>query len=164
MKTIVFISGVSGVGKTSICNYIKNNILLKEYTVFDIDDLENINDYNKETYNLFYKNAIKKALGLSQGNIIMGCCINPIDIDNIDIQNDIKMILITCSDKELFNRLKKRDKSRNCGSDEFIREQIDYQNYMLKHLNKYDLHIDNSNKNIEEITNIIIDYINKNLK
>ena len=164
MKTIVFISGVSGVGKTSICEYIKNNNALKEYTVFDIDDLENINDYNKESYTLFYKNAINKALELSQGNIILGCCINPKDIDNINIPSDIKMILITCSNKELENRLKKRDKERNCSSDEFIKSQIDYQDYMLKQLNKYDLHIDNTNKNIEEVTRIIIDYINKNLK
>ena len=47
MKKIVFISAVSGVGKSTVCEYIKNNELLKEYEVFDIDDLENVHEYKE---------------------------------------------------------------------------------------------------------------------
>ena len=152
MKQIVFISGVSGVGKTTICEYIKDK--LDNYIVFDIDDLENVNDYNDNTYDLFYENAIKKAVQKSgDKNIIIGSCINPNDIKKINLLNDIdaKMILITCSNEELIKRLKSRDIERNCSSDEFINTQIEYQNYLIKYKNDYQLHIDNTNKTIDSI-------------
>lgn len=53
MKKLIFISGVCGVGKSTICEYINNQKLLKDYAVFDIDDLENINNYDETTYNFF---------------------------------------------------------------------------------------------------------------
>ena len=167
MKKLIFISAVSGVGKSTTCNYIKNNRLLENYIVFDIDELENINEYDKDTYNLFYNNAIKKALEKSNDkNIIIGSCINPTDIDNINTQEevDINMILITCSNQELGKRLKARDEKRNCSSDEFIKGQIDYQNYMLNHLYMYQLHVDNSKSSIEDVSKQIIDFIKENDK
>ena len=45
------------------------------------------------------------------------------------------------------------------GDFEFIKGQIDYQNYMLKHLSMYQFHIDNSNCSIEIIANQIVNYI-----
>ena len=44
------------------------------------------------------------------------------------------MILLYCFKEELIKRLKARDEIRNCSSDEFIKGQVNYQNYMLKHL------------------------------
>lgn len=160
---LIFISAVSGVGKTTTCDYIKNNHLLEDYDVFDIDDLENVNNYDNDTYNVFYENAIKKAIDKSNNkNIIIGSCINPTDIENINIPKNIKlveMILITCSNSELEKRLRARDKNRNCSNDEFIKGQIDYQNYILKHLELYKLHIDNTNNSIQDVTNEIINYL-----
>ncbi len=160
---LTFISAVSGVGKSTTCDYIKDNNLLDDYTVFDIDDLENVNEYSSSTYNLFYENAIKNAILKSNNkNIIIGSCINPTDIEKINIPKKIEkvdMILITCSNEEIEKRLKARDKSRNCSSDEFIKEQIDYQNYMIDHLNMYQLHIDNSNCSVERVANQIVNYI-----
>ena len=160
---LIFLSAVSGVGKSVTCDYIKNNNMLEDYVIFDIDELENINEYNSSTYNLFYENAIKKATSKSNNkNIIIGSCINPTDIEKINIPKEIEkveMILITCSEKQLVNRLKSRDKNRNCSSDEFINGQIKYQNFMLNHLNMYQLHIDNSNCNVEEVANQIVNYI-----
>lgn len=167
MKKIIFISAVSGVGKSTTCEYINNNHLLDNYIAFDIDDLENINEYNEDTYNNFYKNAVKKAIEKAkEKNIIIGSCINPTDINNLDISKevDINMILITCSNEELTKRLKARDENRNCSSDEFINGQVDYQNYMLNHLNMYQLHIDNSNSNIADVSNQIVNFINENDK
>ena len=69
------------------------------------------------------------------------------------------MILLTCSEKQLVNRLKSRDKNRNCSSNEFINGQIEYQKFMLGHLNMYQLHIDNSNCSTEEVANQIVNYI-----
>ena len=67
---LVFISGVSGVGKTTICNYIKDNFLLPGYAIFDIDDLENIIEYNENSYSLLYENYIKKAIVNAKGNYL----------------------------------------------------------------------------------------------
>ena len=166
MKKIIFISSVSGVGKTTTCDYITTNNLLENYVTFDIDDLENVNDYDNETYNLFYENAIKKAISKSgDKNIIIGSCINPTDIERIIIPEEICSfvnILITCSNEELEKRLKARDVSRNCSSEDFIKGQIDYQNYMIKHLNLYQLHVDNTNDSVEKISSQIVDFIKEN--
>ncbi len=163
MKKIVFITAVSGVGKSTVCEYIKKNKRLDKYEVFDIDDLENVNDYNNDTYNLFYENAISKALKKSGNkNIIMASSINPTDIDKINLSEEIEeihMIAITCSDEELYKRLKARDPERNCGSDNFINNHKNYQNWILQHIDLYHLHIDNTNNDVEETANSIIDYI-----
>lgn len=165
---LIFISAVSGVGKTTTCDYIKKNHLLEDYVVFDIDDLENVNDYDSNTYNIFYENAIKKAVDKANNkNIIMGSCINPNDIDKLSIPKEIEsieMILITCSSDQLEKRLKARDKNRNCSSDDFIKGQINYQNYMLNNLNLYKLHLDNTNKSVVDIANEIINYLSSSTK
>lgn len=165
MKKIIFISAVCGVGKSTTCDYIRNNNLLEGYDIFDIDDLENINNYNENTYNIFYENAIKNAVLKSKSeNIIIGSCINPVEIEQVNILGNvesIEMILIYCSNKELKRRLNERDTSRNCGSDEFINGQIEYQNYMLNHLHLFQLQIDNTSIDAEEVSNQIINYIKK---
>ena len=165
---LIFISAVSGVGKTTTCDYIKNNHLLEDYDVFDIDDLENVNNYDNDTYNIFYENAIKKAVDKAGNkNIIIGSCINPTDIEKINVLKSIEsveMILITCSNSELEKRLRSRDKNRNCSSDDFIKGQIDYQNYMLKHLELYKLHLDNTNKSVKSISNENMDYLQNGIK
>lgn len=165
MKKLIFISAVSGVGKSTACDYIKNNNLLEDYAIYDIDDLENINNYNVDSYNLFYENAIKNAIvKAGNRNIIIGSCINPTDISKINIPKEIdllEMILITCSNEELRKRLKARDKNRNCSSDDYINEQINYQKYMLNHLNLYKLHLDNTNSDVEDIGKQIVNYIKK---
>lgn len=71
----------------------------------------------------------------------------------------LEMILIFCSSEELERRLKKRDKERNCSSDEFIQRQIEYQNFMLNHLDLYRLYLDNSNCDVNEIAIQIVNYI-----
>lgn len=56
----VMLSGVCEIGKTTISNYIKDNNLLDDYCILDIDDLESVHDY-VDNYSKFYENAIKKA-------------------------------------------------------------------------------------------------------
>lgn len=163
MKKLVFISAVSGVGKSTTCEYIKNNNLLEDYAIFDIDDLENINDYNESTYNCFYENAVKKAVTFSKDkNIVIGSCINPNDIEKINMPNEIESyinILITCSNEELRNRLKARDESRQCSSDEYIKGQIDYQQYLLKNIELYQMHVDNTEDVAENVSRKIANFI-----
>ena len=84
MKKIVFITGVCGVGKTSIYENIKNSDLKHTYNIFDIDMLENVNDY-KDNYDEFYKSAVDKAIDKSKDkDIILFSCINHNDISNIN--------------------------------------------------------------------------------
>ena len=162
---IIFISAVSGVGKTTTCEYIDKNNLLDDYIIFDIDDLENINDYSETDYNLFYENSINKSIQKSKGkNIILGSCINPTDFENINFPEEVDLcinILITCSNEELEKRLKIRDKNRNCSSDAYINDQIKYQDYLLKDLDLYQLHIDNTNISVSDVANQIVEYIKK---
>lgn len=164
MKRLIFISAVSGVGKSVTCDYIKNNNLLNDFAIYDIDDLENINDYNADTYNLFYENAIKNAITKSVNrNIIIGSCINFSDLKKINIfgVDSVESILITCLEEELKRRLKMRDKSRNCSSDSYINDQIKYQNYLLKDLDLYQLHIDNTNISVSIVAHKIVNYLKK---
>ena len=157
---LILISSVCGVGKSTTCEYIKNNNLLEDYRVFDIDDLVNVHTNQGN----IYENAIKKAIELSDKDIILGSCICHSDLEKFDMPKEIesyKSILITCSNEELIKRLKARDKNRNCSSEEFIKGQIEYQNYLLEHINLFDLHIDNTNTSIEEVANQITNYIVK---
>ena len=164
MKKIIFISSVCGVGKTSTCDYIKSNNLLDNYAIFDADDLLNIHDYNDNI--LFYEDNVKVAVEKSDNkNIVLGSCINPVEIKKIRMPSNVetyKMILIYCSNEELEKRLKLRDKSRNCSSDEFIKGQIEYQNYMLNHKDLFNMCIDNTDISTKETSKKIIDYINNN--
>lgn len=163
LKKLIFISAVSGVGKSTACEYITNNNLLEDYAIFDIDDLENINEYNENTYNSFYENAIKKAIILSKDkNIVIGSCINPTDIEKINMPNEIDSyinILITCSNEELKKRLKARDESRQCSSDEYIEGQINYQNYLLRNIGLYQMHVDNTEDVVGNVSRKIVDFI-----
>lgn len=40
MKKIIFISAVCGGGKSTVCDYIKNNNLLEDYEVFNVEFFE----------------------------------------------------------------------------------------------------------------------------
>ena len=154
---IIFVSGVCGSGKSTICEYIKKHKLIKDYSVFDIDELENITNYNEDTYNLFYKNAIDKALS-KNNNIILFSCINHNDIEDLKLDST-RSILITCSNEEITNRLKNRDKNRNCSDDSFINEQIKYQDWFISNSEYYDFIFDNTDISVREISLKIVDEI-----
>ena len=150
MKSLFFIISVSGVGKSTTLEYIKKNSLLDDYSIFDIDDLENINNYNENNYNLFYENALEKAVLLSN------------DIEKLKIPNEIENyinILITCSNDKLKKRLKSREKSRQCGTNEYIDRQITYQNYLLNNFELFQLHIDNTTDDVENVSKKIVKFI-----
>lgn len=160
MKKIILISGICGVGKSTICKFLHNDKTLN-YNIFDIDDLVNANEYNNE---LIYEDAINQANVLSKKDIILFSCMGPSDLEKIKIPNNIlisKKILITCPDLEIRKRLKERDKKRNCSSDKFVEKQINYQNYLLNNKNKFDLHLVNFNNNLENIIIQIVEFVKR---
>ena len=158
MKKIVFITGVCGVGKTSIYENIKNSDLKHTYNIFDIDMLENVNDY-KDNYDEFYKSAVDKAIDKSKDkDIILFSCINHNDISNLKLEDCItRIVLITCDSEELKKRLK--DRNNDCSSDEFINEQIKYQEWFINNLDYYDSDYNNTDGNIDDICDKIIDFL-----
>ena len=164
MKKIIFLSSVCGVGKSTVCDYLKANNLLDEYVIFDADELLNIHDYNDNIK--FYEDIIKEAIKKSgDKNILLASCINPVEIERINMPDDIEskeMILLYCSSIDLTNRLTNRDPSRNCSSDEFIKGQIEYQNYMLNHASLFGLVIDNTNESISDTAINITKFIEEN--
>lgn len=66
---------------------------------------------------------------------------------------------MTCSDKEIIRRLKARPKERMCGSDEFIAEQIQYNNWFKKNAGKFQFYTDNTDKTVEETAAEIVTFI-----
>ena len=164
MKNIIFISGICGCGKSSICEYIKNNNLFDNYNIYDIDELENVNDYNEDDYNLFYLNSINKAISKSKDkDIIIFSCINHNDLNSIKIDGvSFKILLITCSKDEITKRLKERDKSRNCSDDTFINEQLKYQDWFISNMDYYDGNFDNTSISLKEISENIVEFIKLN--
>ena len=71
-------------------------------------------------------------------------------------------ILITCSNEALKKRLKARDESRQCSSDEYIEGQINYQNYLLRNLRNiglYQMHVDNTEDVVGNVSRKIVDFI-----
>ena len=87
---------------------------------------------------------------------------NPTDLDKISLPeeiNEIYFVALTSSKENIIDRLKKRDEERNCSSDEFINSQIDYNNWILNHIDLYNNHIDNSKSNIEETSKCLVEYI-----
>ena len=158
---IVFISGVAGSGKSTVCNYFKSNNMIPNYVIFDIDDLENVNEYNSDNYISFYDNAIRKAISLASGkDIVLASCINTNDIKSITILNEvaIKTILLTCSNEELIERLMNRDKERECSNQKFINSQIDYQNWLIANKDSFDYVVDNTNLEVEDVAFEIINH------
>ena len=152
MNRIIFITGVSGVGKTFIYENIKDSELKDTYNIFDIDKLVNINDYDSENINNFYKDAIDIAISKSKDkDIILFSCINHNDVEDLKLNNYItRLVLIVCENDVLEKRLKSRN--NDCSSDEFIRNQINYQNWFISNLDYYDA---NYVKNIEKVSFIV---------
>lgn len=164
---LVFICAVCGVGKSTVCEYLKDNNMLSNFEIFDIDDLENINNYKEESFSLFYENALKNAVKMANDkDMVIGACISPNDLSEINVPQEIEsinMIAITCSESELYRRLKERDEARNCSSDEFIDSQVVYQNWILENINLYQLHLDNTNVEVKSTAEDVVKFINNML-
>lgn len=158
MKKIIFITGVSGVGKTSIYENIKNSELKNTFSIYDIDNLLNINDYEEDNYNLFYKEAINKAINMSNDkDIVLFSCINHNDVEDLKLDDcTTRIVLIVCENEELKKRLKNRN--NDCSSDDFINEQIKYQEWFINNLDNYDSNYDNTD-NLDSTIENIIDFI-----
>lgn len=163
-KILVLLSSACGVGKSTIVEKIEN-----EYFNFYEADKLGINwwDYasteNPDKYN---EDAIKIAAEKENNkHIVFVSCLNPFTLfEKINLPSKIEKtycISLTCSNEEIIRRLKERDPSRMCSSDEFIKGQIDYNQWFIKNANKFQLHIDNSNLSVNQTIEILNRFLNQ---
>jgi 2-phosphoglycerate kinase len=137
---LFLISGASGSGKSTICNYLtgeKNN-----YIVLDMDILLS-KDFDKpeDNYKQFYETWLRMAKNISQAGrpvVLFGVGCIPKTIDTCIEKRYFKCIHylgLTCSNDVLEKRLNDRPTWRNC-SKEFIGKQIEYNNFLYEYANK----------------------------
>jgi guanylate kinase len=162
------VSGASGSGKSTICNYLvcKNN----NFIVLDMDILWS-NHFNKpeNNYKDFFETWLRMAKNISQAGrpVILfgaGCIPNNIE-DCIEKRyfSKIYYLGLICSSVILEKRLNDRAKWRNSSNKDFIKAQIEYNNFIG--LDKRIKTMETDNITIEEaserIKNLIEDMINK---
>ena len=136
---LFMISGASGTGKSTICNYLveKHN----KFIVLDMDILwakhfdQNINSNAAD----FNETWLRMAKNISQAGIpiaLFGAGCVPDYIENCIEKryfSKIYYIGLVCSDGILEKRLNDRPKWRNSSNKENIKNQIEYNNYIRLH-------------------------------
>ncbi len=156
-KILVLVCAACGIGKSTLIDYLRDNNLINGFCAVDTDEVGlNWWDYaDTDNPDLYTTDSIKEAIKMSKENhLIFGSCLNPLTLfEKIDIPSEVKniyMIALTCSPDEITTRLKARDPERMCSDDAFIQAQINYNDWFLRNANKFQLHIDNSNKTVQE--------------
>ncbi len=170
MKKLVVLSSACGVGKSTIKDELNKKNLLKDWACIDTDEV-GINwwDYaGTENEAKFSVDCIAEAVRMAEGkNLFFVTCMNPYDFwGKVNIPQEITstfFIGMTCSDEEITRRLKARPEERMCGSDEFITEQIQYNNWYKKNAGKFQFYIDNTDLTIDKTVEKIAGFV-KNIK
>lgn len=163
---LVILSGACGAGKSTVKNYLKEYILSENFAFIDSDEVGlNWWDYaGTERESKYGEDCLKKAVRIAGGkNLLLASCLNPDTFyGEFDIPEEINaayFIAMTCSDEEIAARLKARPPERLCGSDEFIKGQIEYNNWFRKNKGKFQLYIDNTDMSVRCTAKNIEDFI-----
>ena len=145
------LSGACGAGKTAIKDELSRRN--PAFACIDADQIGvNWSDY----------------AGISEGrDILYASCTNPLDyFRSADIPVCVDrtfFIALTCSENEITRRLKARPPEYGCGSDEFIRTQIDYNNWFKRNSGKFQLIVDTSSVTVKEAADIAAEFIYRNI-
>ena len=150
---LFMVSGASGSGKSTICNYLANES--NGFIVLDVDILWAKHfDKPENNYNEFHETWLRMAKNISQAGIPIvlfgaGCIPNNIE-DCIERRyfSKIYYLALVCSDFILEKRLNDRPKWRYSSNDDIIKNQINYNIYIK--LNQEINTIETDNKTIEE--------------
>jgi dephospho-CoA kinase len=163
---LFMISGASGSGKSTICNYLVDKN--EKYIVLDMDILWS-NNFNKpeNSYQDFFETWLRLAKNISQGGrpiVLFGAGCIPDNIKNCIEKKYFKKInylALTCVPEILSKRLNERPKWRNSSNKDFIDRQMEYNNF----LSKADIEkIETGNITIEEASNKISNWIENIIK
>ena len=166
MKKMIALSGACGVGKSTLKDAL-GELISDSFACIDTDEVGlNWWDYaGTDRESEYNDDCIAEAVKMSgDKNLLFASCMNPIDFySKVKIPQEITSVYfigMTCSDKEITARLKARPAERMCGSDDFIANQIDYNDWFKLNSNKFQFYIDNTNMTVKETAEKIAEYIN----
>ena len=161
---LFMVSGASGTGKSTICNYLVNES--NNFIVLDMDILWGKHyDTPENNHKDFHEIWLRMAKNISQSGIPVilfgaGCIPNNI---NDCIENRyfscIHFLGLVCSKDTLEKRLYNRPKWRKSSNKEFIENQVKYNEYIKT--NKQIFTIETENITTEEASNVLKNYIKK---
>lgn len=163
---LVVLSAACGVGKTTIKEELHAKKMLKNFACMDTDQV-GINwwDYaGTEQEDKFSEDCLIEAVKQAAGkNLLFSSCMNPFDFyGKVHIPLEITstfFIAMTCSDEEIRKRLKARPMECRCGDEEFIKAQMDYNNWFRKNKGKFPFYIDNTAMTIGRTAEKIADFV-----
>jgi adenylate kinase family enzyme len=132
---LFMVSGASGSGKSTICNYFAEKT--NSFIVLDMDILWNkYFDKPENNYKDFFETWLRMAKNISQADLSVvlfgaGCIPKNIE-DCIEKRyfSEIHYLGLICKKETLEKRLNNRPKWRKSSDKEFIEKQIEYNNYI----------------------------------
>jgi len=167
MKVLVVLSAACGVGKSTVKDALNQGKLSDSWTCIDTDEVGvNWWDYaGTENESAFSDKCLEEAVKLSGNrNLLFVTCLNPCDFYKVtripEAVASTYFIGMTCSNEEITKRLKARPAERMCGSNAFISDQVQYNNWYRKNSGKFQYFIDNTDMTIDETANKIAAFIN----
>lgn len=159
---LFIITGASGVGKSSVCIEIAN--IQKEYIVMDSDILWR-EEFNKpENDYIDYRDMwLRVCKNISQAGrpvVLIGSAIPEQFEKCVERRyfSEIHYIALVCDDVKITERLKARPEYRNCGSEDFIKGHIEFNNWFKKNKEKFSL-VDTTNDSVKETAVSVNDII-----
>ena len=168
MKKAIVLCSACGIGKSTMKQFIVERNMLPECVCLDTDDVGlNWGDYaGTDRENRYQGDCFARAVELSgDKDLFFVTCMNPLnyyrDVEQPAAVTSSYFIGMVCSDEQVRARLKARPAERQCGSDEFIQTQIDYNNWFRKNAGKFQLFIDNTSQSLEETAGIICEFVKK---
>jgi adenylate kinase len=174
MNKIYFISGVCGVGKSTIIPYLKSLLSQSRYSVFDFDERGVPENADRDWRMSETKHWIEEGNRLTQENKCAVICgfIKPDDLPNLTDKEsaEIRLILLDAESEIIRQRLIKRYTKNNVFDEsqkvigkpvnEFIDNNVYFSAKMKDIFKKHDCPIvDTSNLTPEEAAKKVVDII-----
>lgn len=164
MPSLILISAASGVGKSTLCDALRGR--LPEHACLDTDGLDvNWWDYaGTDREAQFTDDCLRRAAELADGrSLVFVACLHPVDFLRQTVLPDVFDAVyftgLCCAPEVLRTRLLARPAERMCGDEAFIRSQIAYNDWFLRHGAKLSFHLDNTALSISETADRFAAYI-----
>ncbi len=164
--TLFILSAASGVGKTTV-----KDELLRRSPAFACVDADQVglrwSDYAGTEREDDYRSDTLRAAAAAAGgrDMLFATCLNPLDyFRSVAPPEEITrtfFIGMACRDEDLPPRLRARPPEYGCGGDDFIKAQIDYNNWFRRNRGKFQLFVDNTGQTAEETADIVGGFISR---
>ena len=165
MKLFI-ITGTCGAGKSTIKNELAARLAPDRYACVDSDETGlNWWDYaGTEREGQYCVDSLREAFRIADGrNLIFTTCMAPHDyITKAAVPEELTVtfhIALWARDQIIERRLRARPKERGFTTDEAIRPHIEYNQWIGKNRDKYQLFIDTENQTPDETAEMITAFI-----